>query len=126
MSPQLSLSCVNCGTTLQQPARGLSSVLCPVCHLLNDVRPAAQATIFSRDALERGLGDLITRARAGGLGDDEILAALRDELEFTAELTHAGHQICVQIVDLGPQAGQNTRQPVRDRAATLRSRTLGG
>lgn len=125
MSPQLPLTCVNCGTALEQPARGSTSVRCPVCQLLNDVAPTLQATIITRDSLERSLGDLIAQARAGGLGDDEILAALHDELEFTAEQAYAGRQIYVQIVDLGPLEGSNVRQPLRDRATTLRSRAVG-
>lgn len=126
MSLQLSIPCVNCGTALEPLARGATSVRCPVCGFLNDLSAPAQALAFTRDSLESSLGDLISRARAGGLTSDEILAALRDELEFAAELASGGRRIFVQIVDLGPHEGPAAPQPTRDRAVALRGRALGG
>jgi hypothetical protein len=126
MSLQRPLTCVNCGTALQPPVRGSTGIHCPVCHLLNDVGATAQPALLTRDALERGLSDLVAQARAGALSDEEILATLRDELEFAAELANADRYISVQIVDLGPREGQVAQQPVRDRTTVLRSRALGG
>jgi LSD1 subclass zinc finger protein len=125
MSYELSIQCGNCGTTLQVPAAGATTVQCPVCRFVNDVSSAAQPPMFTRESLEHSLGALIEQARAGGLTSDEIVATLRDELEFAADLAHFGRHMCVQIIDLGPQEVQGARLPVRDRSSLLRGRSLG-
>jgi phage FluMu protein Com len=126
MSDEPSIRCLNCGTKLAAPAQGATSVRCTVCGLLNNVGEPLPAHSFTRDSFEYSLGDLIVQARASGLTDDEIIEALRDELEFAAELVHAGRQMYVQIIDLGPQEGQAAQAPAGDRATLLRSRAVGG
>lgn len=124
MTTAVSIQCVNCGTALA-PAPDETSVECPVCHFINDVSAAPQSLMTNRTTLEHSLGDLIAQARAGGLTNEEIVETLRDELEFAAELTFAGRNMCVQIIDLGPQESQLTRQPARNRSALLRGRAIG-
>ncbi|HMQ30948.1 MAG TPA: hypothetical protein PKD53_09475 [Chloroflexaceae bacterium] len=126
MSSQQAIVCANCGTTMEPPQPGTTSVRCRVCQLVNEIGAAPQTLAFTRDSLEHSLGNLLAQARAGGLTSDEIVATLRDELEFAAELAHVGRQICVQIIDLGPSEGQTVQQPVRDRTTVLRGRAVGG
>ena len=129
MKHSLSLRCPNCGTawtidaTLDTPA----DVVCPVCqyHISlaqDDVAPQ----IDSRDEFESQLSALVTAAHAGGIDSEEIVRLLRDELEFTAELTHSGHQFSVQLIDLGPQPGEVLSRPLRDRRDILQTRSVNG
>jgi len=79
---------------------------------------------MSVDDLSTQLGALITGARASGLAAPIIVQALRDELEFAAELAHAGRRFCVQLIDLGPQESAILQRPVRDRRAMLQTRSV--
>ena len=79
---------------------------------------------MSADDLSTQLGALITSARASGLDAAIIVQALRDELEFAAELAHAGRHFCVQLIDLGPQESAILQRPVRDRRAMIQTRSV--
>lgn len=125
MPEPLTFNCVNCGTVLEQADSSIGSVVCPVCHFINEVRAASEPGEFTFDTLEHELGALIDHARSSGIGLDEIVRALRDELEFTAELASSGRNLSVQIIDLGPMESQGLQRPVRDRGAMLRGRAVG-
>jgi hypothetical protein len=66
----------------------------------------------------------MTSARASGLDTEAIVHALRDELEFAAEMGHAGRRFSVQLIDLGPQEGEILNRPVRDRREILQNRSV--
>ena len=125
MPELLSFNCVNCGTVLEQPDNGVGSVVCPVCHFVNELRVGPEQGEFTHDTLEHQLGALIDQARNSGMELDSIVRVLRDELEFTAELASDGRNLSVQIIDLGPMETQGLQRPLRDRGALLRGRTVG-
>jgi len=79
---------------------------------------------MSVNELSAQLGALITSARASDLDEALIVQALRDELEFAAEMAHAGRHFCVQLIDLGPQESDILQRPVRDRRAILQTRSV--
>ena len=79
---------------------------------------------MSVDELSTQLGALIASARASGLDADIIVQALRDELEFAAEMAHAGRHFCVQLIDLGPQENNILQRPVHDRREILQTRSV--
>lgn len=85
--------------------------------------PALKRPLSATD-LATQLGALITSARASGLSADVIVQALHDELEFAAEMAHAGRHFCVQLIDLGPQESDILQRPVRDRRAMLQTRSV--
>jgi len=127
MPQQRTAQCSNCGTTWTPPARmsGQSSApACPVCQLPLLASDAPLKRPLSADSLASQLSALITSARAGGLDADAIVQALRDELEFAAEMAHAGRHFCVQLIDLGPQEHGILQRPVRDRRAMLQTRSV--
>jgi len=74
--------------------------------------------------LETQLRALMTSARASGLDSEAIVHALRDELEFAAEMGYAGRRFCVQLIDLGPQGGEILNRPLRDRRESLQTRSV--
>lgn len=124
MLEPLPMRCVNCGTMLEPPAlSGAADVICPVCnyHMASDAQSAAAHALTAAE-LETQLGALVVEARESGVPSEEIVRVLRDELEFAAELAHAGRRLTVQIIDLGPQEGQGLARPVRDRSSVLRGR----
>jgi hypothetical protein len=79
---------------------------------------------MSTDDLETQLRALVMSARAGGLDAEAIVRVLRDELEFAAEMGHAGRRFSVQLIDLGPQEGEILNRPVRDRREILQNRSV--
>ena len=64
----------------------------PAVHL-----PPATDLRTQLDALRR-------LARAQGVKSEEILEALREELEFAAELANRGRRLVAVLVDMGPPA----------------------
>ena len=125
MSNLASLRCVNCGSSLGVPPVGATVVRCPVCQLDNPLFVAPTSSPLTAELFARGLEALVAQARASGVSGEAIVAVLRDELEFAAELAHAGRQLHVQILDLGPAEGQAATPPIRDRTSVLRGRTVG-
>lgn len=85
---------------------------------------AALKRAMSADDLSSQLGALITSARASGLSAATIVQALRDELEFAAEMAQAGRHFCVQLIDLGPQESNILQRPLRDRREILQTRSV--
>jgi hypothetical protein len=81
--------------------------------------------ILTADDLAQRLGALMADARAAAIDDETIVQVLSDELEFAAELAHAGRNMCVQVIDLGPLEEPAFARPVRDRSTILRRRALG-
>ena len=75
---------------------------CPVC-LFHVTFPAMGQELvpLSVGELQGRLTALLTEARLSGVMSDEIVAVLRDELEFEAELGAPGRRMLVQIIDLG-------------------------
>jgi hypothetical protein len=122
------LSCANCGLEWrpEAPARSDATVACPVCSFPYLSHPAAAPAVASIGDLEAAIGALVSDARAVGLDADAIVAVLRNELEFSAELAHAGRRFFVQLLDLGPQEHEALYQPARSRSSALRSRSVGG
>jgi len=74
--------------------------------------------------LEIQLRALITTARSSGLDSAVIVNTLRDELEFAAEMGHAGRRFSVQLIDLGPQGGELLHRPLHDRREILQTRSV--
>jgi hypothetical protein len=129
MEENVVLHCVNCGYEWAQTApAGLlaRSYACPVCEFPVSLQaaPASDAPL-TIDGLAQRLGALMAEARDAGIEDDMIVQLLSDELEFAAELAHAGRNMCVQIIDLGPLEEPAFDRPVRDRSVVLRRRALG-
>ena len=131
MPQQRVVRCSNCGTTWTPAARSrdqggasASAAVCPVCKLPLPTGETAIKRSMSVDDLSTQLGALITGARASGLDATIIVQALRDELEFAAELAHAGRHFCVQLIDLGPQESTILQRPVRDRRAMIQTRSV--
>jgi hypothetical protein len=136
MSDRTMMHCANCGAEwpveaaapVEQavPAEQPTSLTCPICGYRVASGPSSPEgrTAITADYLESQLVQLIAGARESGLEPETIVRILRDELEFAAELMHAGRQICVQIVDLGAYEGMAMARPMRDRAAVLRGRSL--
>jgi hypothetical protein len=123
MEEHVLLSCTNCGHEWSPQGASLE---CPVCGFPAVADMAMDsAAIRSIADLEAQLSALLISARASGLDADEIVRVLRDELEFAAELAHAGRRLYVQLLDLGPQEGDMRTQPSRNRGATLRGRGVG-
>lgn len=128
MTGRLILRCVNCGSPLGTPPEDAVSIRCPVCQFDNPVFAAARGPALTADMLARSVGELVARARNSGVSAEVIVDMLRDELQFAAELAHAGRQLHVQILDLGPAEGQFASAPaapLRDRTAVLRGRAVG-
>jgi hypothetical protein len=126
MTQQSIERCTNCGTEWDLEARPLhlddasvSEPTCPVCHLPVATDETAPTRFVSTDDLENQLRALMSSARASGLGAEVIVHVLRDELEFAAEMGHAGRRFSVQLIDLGPQEGEILNRPVRDRREIL-------
>lgn len=126
MSDLTPLFCANCGAALDLPASGAPGVVCPVCQLFNSLDQAREEPALTRETLEARLGELLAQARSSGLAPDTIVGLLQDELEFAAELAHRGRDLCVQIVDLGPRAGEPVRRTGQGSAGLLRGRVVGG
>lgn len=122
------LHCANCGYEWTQDVLNSSAVqtyACPVCEYPVSLEAAPAGASFTADDLAQRLGALMAEARAAGIDDETIVHILSDELEFAAELAHAGRNMCVQIIDLGPLEELAFERPVRDRSAVLRRRALG-
>lgn len=125
MDDQYEIYCANCGTRLVFGAADRSGVTCPVCQFSNTPRISSPRPGLTLEAFEARLSDLHTEARASGLRPDDIVYALRDELEFAAELANRGRDLCVQIIDLGPRRDEPVRHKGGDRSPILRGRTVG-
>ena len=105
----LSLKCPNCGheftvSSDENTDARQSGYYCPVCQC----RIAPPSSVAPGEA--QGLADiqaqidlLLRTARANGVPPSDIVALLRDELEFEAELAQMGRRMVVQIIDLGPR-----------------------
>lgn len=118
------IRCANCGTSLPVIAVDGPSVICPVCHFTNSPTTPAARSGLTLDSFEARLSALHDEARSSGLLPDDIVHALRDELEFAAELANHGRDLCVQIVDLGPRRGEPVRR-TGDNSSLLRGRIAG-
>jgi phage FluMu protein Com len=123
MSDQPSLRCINCGTLLEAPADDVLGVTCPVCLFFNPLHAPAPEPDLTLDTLETELDHLLAHARTSGIPLDVIVRALRDELEFAAELASSNRNLCVQIIDLGPREGTPLHPSSRDDSPRLRGRT---
>ena len=131
MNQPCTVRCPNCGMEWTLEARStdqgvatVSAAACPVCHLLLSVPELSGMRLMSISDLETELDVLMSSARASGLAAETIVDALRDELEFAAEMGHLGHHFVVQLIDLGPREGAILQRPVRDRRAILQSRSI--
>jgi threonine synthase len=123
MEEHVVLRCANCGNEWEPQGLSLN---CPVCGFPAVAEMAIDSTAIRSIAdLEAQLSALLLGARASGLDPDEVVRVLRDELEFAAELAHAGRRLYVQLLDLGPQEADMRAQPTRNRGATLRGRGVG-
>ena len=119
--------CTNCGTVwtpAEQRAEQNSVQAGPVCGLPQAAGDTVAQGASSIGELADQLGALINSARLGGLDADLIVQALRDELEFAAEMANAGRHFCVQLIDLGPQESNILQRPVRDRREVLQTRSV--
>ena len=63
-------------------------------------RPAVQ--LPSAADLRTQLDALLRLARAHGVKSEAIMAALREELEFEAELANRGRRVVAVLVEMGP------------------------
>ena len=131
MTQQRTVRCTNCGTEWALEARSMhlgtasvSKTTCPVCQLPLSMSEMSPQDMLSTDDLEARLRALMTSARASGLNAEAIVHALRDELEFAAEMGHVGRRFSVQLIDLGPQEGEILNRPVRDRREVLQNRSV--
>ena len=131
MTQQRTVRCTNCGTewTLEDrpihlAGASVSEPTCPVCHLPLSTGETSPLHLVSTGDLETQLRALMTSARASGLDSEAIVHALRDELEFAAEMGYAGRRFFVQLIDLGPQGGEILNRPVRDRREILQTRSV--
>jgi hypothetical protein len=131
MEERTSLHCVNCGNTWEPAERqrageqALAEIVCPVCQYPISTAEEGRASAITVNDLESQLSTLIGAAFADGLEPQDIVKVLQDELEFAAEMAHAGRRLFIQIVDLGPQEAEIHASPVRDRSTILRSRAAG-
>ena len=130
MTLQPMLRCTNCGTEWHledapaEHGRALAvPTVCPVCRLPFSSDDAAPTPVGSIGELVTQLGALISSARDSGVDADAIVQALRDELEFAAEMREGGRHFSVQLIDLGPREGAILRRPVHDRRAILQNRS---
>jgi hypothetical protein len=129
MEESVVLHCINCGYEWAQGIPGGSrarTYACPVCEFPVSLQVASVAGApLTIDELEQRLSALMAEARDAGVEDETIMQLLSDELEFAAELAHAGRNMCVQVIDLGPIEELAFDRPVRDRSLVLRRRALG-
>jgi hypothetical protein len=102
----------------------MSEAACPVCRLPLSTSEMSAMSPMSTNDLATQLGALVTSARASGLDAEVIVHVLRDELEFAAEMAHAGRHFYVQLIDLGPRESDILQRPVRDRRAILQTRSV--
>jgi hypothetical protein len=130
MTQQSTVRCTNCGTEWALEAQPnhlgsfpVSKPACPVCHLPLSTGETS-LRLVSTDDLETQLRALMTSARTSGLDTEAIIHVLCDELEFAAEMGHAGRRFSVQLIDLGPQEGEILTRPVRDRREILQHRSV--
>jgi hypothetical protein len=125
------LRCDNCGYAWTPAGEtGVSHItlayVCPVCQYPVSAESAsAIESSLTPDELAERLSALINEARTAQVDPEAIVQILKDELEFAAEISHAGRNIYVQIIDLGPSEGEVITRPVRDRSTILRRRALG-
>ena len=129
MEERVVLHCVNCGHEWAEASPGGTppqTYACPICQypVSAGVAPGAGGMATADDLAQR-LSALMAEAREAGIDDDLVVQVLSDELEFAAELAHAGRNMCVQVIDLGPLDQLGFDRPVRDRSAVLRGRALG-
>lgn len=123
MPQSLATRCTNCGT-VWTPTEQRFEQACPVCGMVASTGEAAPQGVSSAGDLASQLSSLISSARLSGLEDETIVQVLRDELEFAAEMAHAGRHFCVQLIDLGPQESDILQRPVRDRREVLQTRSV--
>jgi hypothetical protein len=108
---------------LEAPDDDVLGVTCPVCQFFNVLSALPPEPDLTLDTLETQLDHLLAHARTSGIPLDVIVRALRDELEFAAELASSNRNLCVQIIDLGPRVGTPLRRSSRDDSPLLRGRT---
>lgn len=116
----LKLFCTNCGSSFDaadapRVTNGKlgKEYVCPICEfypILAKEGKDQDPTMLSD--FEKAIRQLLIEARAGGLPDHDIIAVLKGELEFTAELSLTGHAFLVQLIDLGSHDNSNGYVPV--------------
>ncbi len=118
----MELSCSNCGFVLESENPGWSvgqslspDFICPVCEFQPGKEGATGLEAAgSINGLEKSLTQVLIQARESGLSPQEILAVLKKELEFEAELASPGHTFMVQVIDLGVQENWVEPEPIRE------------
>lgn len=101
--------CPNCGTewvpegTLVTGGdQGSWGYPCPVCRFHVTFPSVAREHVpLTAGEVQSRLTTLLTEARQDSVTSQELVALLRDELEFEAELGAPGRRMLVQIIDLG-------------------------
>ncbi len=104
-----SIKCDDCGyefsessSSILEFANSAASYCCPKCNFSGAATAVATPQeAFSAANLGELLKTLLDKARVNGLSSTAIVAVLRAELEFAAELEQAGRRMLVQIIDLG-------------------------
>lgn len=131
MKKQITVQCQNCGTefaVVAPPAVYYKEpgYQCPTCHFYQVIQHSPEVlNIHSQDELEDQLSTFIEQARMNGWKGEDIVSALRRELEFAAELAHPGRRLYVQLIDLGAQDSEPRAQFTPDQREILQSRSVG-
>jgi hypothetical protein len=112
----LKLFCPNCGSTFEAAEAPRMSIgnqgkeyVCPVCEYY-PVLPQMGLMPGPTELIdfEKSVRQILIKARAGGLANTDIIAVLKNELEFAAETGETGHSFLVQLIDLGsPESSNN-------------------
>ncbi len=110
------IKCGNCryefsetGSSILEFANSVASYHCPKCNFKGASTTAATLQeSFSAANLADQLKTLLDKARADSLSSTVIVAILRAELEFAAELEQGGRHMLVQIMDLGFPEGAHS------------------
>ena len=122
----LKLFCPNCGSKFEEaesPRVAIGNLgkeyVCPVCEF---------SPVFARKGLvpgptelvdfEQSIRQLLIKARAGGLANNDIIEVLKNELEFAAETSETGHSFLVQLIDLGSPEKTGNPDPIPERRDT--------
>ncbi len=103
------LICTNCGSEFKGEGASLvkkgicgNEYVCPVCEYYPVW--ATKSTVKDLSAfsdVEKSIRETVIQARADGLEISKIIALLKGELEFVAEIDTRGHYFLVQLIDLG-------------------------
>jgi hypothetical protein len=116
----MKLFCTNCGSDFDAVASPRvtggklgTEYVCPVCEFYpvwakeGDV----QSLMVVAD-LQQSIRQTIIPARAADLPVEGIIAVLKSELEFAAEMGDTGHSFLVQVINLGSYENSNGPAPV--------------